>query len=136
MSRLTASADIRVFPVAPRNSLLRITELALASISMKWLLFMLVKRMPSMRTFWLCPAMIPRELRMPARSITDWPPPAPRIAMLAAPPYPPTAPRRLPRDGGTSMNIEDAALNFFVQVRLVLTRVVPADSWIVVFEGT
>ncbi len=133
---MTASADMRVLPVAPRNSLLRITELALASISMKWLLFMFVKRIPSIRTPWLCPAMIPSELRMPARSITDWPPPAPTIAMLDAPPYPPTDPRRLPSDGGTSMNIEDAALNFLVHVRFVLTRVVPADSWIVVLDGT
>ena len=56
--------------------------------------------------------------------------------MLDAPPYPPTAPRRLPSDGGTSMNMEDAALNFLVHVRFVLTRVVPADSWIVVLDGT
>jgi hypothetical protein len=34
------------------------------------------------------------------------------------------------------MNIEEAALNFFVHVFFVLSRVVPADSWIVVFDGT
>ena len=49
------SADIRVLPLAPTNSLPRITASRLASISMKWLLFMFVNRMPSIRTRWLCP---------------------------------------------------------------------------------
>ena len=69
-------------------------------------------------------------------SMTDCPPPAPAIVMLASPSCPPTAPLTLPRDGRMSMNIELEAENLVVPVLSDFTSVVPADSRIVTLLGT
>ena len=103
---------------------------------MKWLLFICWKVIPEIVTSRLCPAMIARESRTLARSITERPPPAPAIVIPDAPSWPPTAPFFLPRDGRISMNIEFDAENFFVPVPIPFTRVVPSDSRIVVLLGT
>ena len=106
------------------------------SISMKWLLFIRRNVIPEIETPRLCPAMIARVSYRSAMSITDAPPPAPAIVMLASPSWPPTAPDTLPSEGRISMNIEAEALNFDVPVVFDLTSVVPAESRIVVLLGT
>ena len=113
-----------------------IAQSAQASISMKWLLFIRWKVMPEIVTSRLWPAMMARELRTLARSITDRPSPAPAIVMPEAPLWPPTAPFFLPSPGRMSMNMEFDAENFLVPVLVPFTRVVPSDSRMVVLLGT
>jgi hypothetical protein len=57
-------------------------------------------------------------------------------AEATAPSWPPTAPFFLPRERSISMNIEFDAENFLVPVFVPFTRVVPADSRMVVLLGT
>ena len=85
VSRLIASAVSRVPPAASRNSLPAIVQSAQPSISMKWLLFIRRNVIPEMLTPRLCPAMIANVSYRLAMSITEDPPPAPAIVMLASP---------------------------------------------------